>query len=34
MLKHIVEVQRETLDEKDYNRLASEYELARAYLDN
>ncbi|KAM0393287.1 hypothetical protein ACHAPZ_010240 [Fusarium culmorum] len=34
MLEHIVEVQKETLDEKDHSQLASEHELARAYLDN
>ncbi|KAH7016518.1 uncharacterized protein B0I36DRAFT_254159, partial [Microdochium trichocladiopsis] len=32
MLEHVVAVQRETLDEKDYSRLTSEHELARAYL--
>ncbi|KAH7239940.1 uncharacterized protein BKA55DRAFT_576794 [Fusarium redolens] len=34
MLEHVVAVQKETLDEKDYLRLASEHILATAYLGN
>lgn len=34
ILKHVMEVRKETLDEKDHDRLASEHELARAYLND
>ncbi|EXK26021.1 hypothetical protein FOMG_17382 [Fusarium oxysporum f. sp. melonis 26406] len=34
MLEHVVAVRKETLDEKDHERLISEHELARAYLDD
>ncbi|KAH6645668.1 hypothetical protein BKA67DRAFT_527159, partial [Truncatella angustata] len=30
--EHVVAVRRETLDEKDHSRLASEHQLASAYL--